>query len=302
MTHSSQPGFKNAKEASTGAKADVPSIGESIAPWHTLTVADAATRLSADLKRGLSDSDAALRRKQYGLNALQESKIRSPFSILADQFKSLIVALLLAATVLAFVVGEHVEGAAVLVVIVLNAAVGFFTEWKAEQALSALQQQAAPSATVLRDGKPHELPSAQLVPGDIVILAAGERVPADGRVLDSVQLQIDEASLTGESHAVEKIEDVVAETNAPLGDRRNMAFLGTIITDGRGRLLITDTGPRTEMGRIGKLIEEAVSRETPLERKLAKLGNALIGVVDFFSCSKSASRSPSPPFRKDCPP
>jgi Ca2+-transporting ATPase len=279
MTHSSKPGFKNAKGDSAGAKTDAPSIGESTPSWHTLPVADAAARLGADLKRGLSESEAATRRKQYGLNALQESKTRSPFSILADQFKSLIVALLLAATVLAFVLGEHVEGAAVLVVIVLNAAVGFFTEWKAEQALNALQQQAAPSATVLRDGQPHELPSAELVPGDIVILAAGERVPADGRLVDSVQLQIDEASLTGESHAVEKIEDVVTETNAPLGDRRNMAFLGTIITDGRGRLLVTETGSRTEMGRIGTLIEEAVSRKTPLERKLAKLGNALIGVV-----------------------
>jgi Ca2+-transporting ATPase len=238
-----------------------------------------ARRLRADPERGLTDAEAARRSSQFGPNVLAEAKGRSALSILAAQFRSLIVALLLAATVVAFALGEHVEAAAILVVIVLNAAVGFLTEWKAEQALTALQRQAAPSAHVLREGQEHQIPAAELVPGDVVILAAGDRVPADGRVVRGVRLQVQEAALTGESHAVTKTADPIPDEGAALGDRRNMAYLGTAVTDGRGRLLVTATGTRTEVGRIGALIEEAGSRETPLERKLRQLGNALIGVV-----------------------
>jgi Ca2+-transporting ATPase len=253
-------------------------IGEPRA-WHTLPAVEVARALRTDPASGLTDAEAARRRQKFGPNALAESKGRSAVSILVDQFKSLIVALLVAATVLAFVMGETLEGIAVLVVIALNAAVGFFTEWKAEQALTALQHQAAPTAHVLRAGEERQIPAAELVPGDVVVLEAGARVPADGRVIESVRLQVQEAALTGESQAVTKTTDSVADEVAPLGDRRDMAYLGTAVTDGRGRLLVTATGMRTEVGRIGTLIEEAVSRETPLERKLATLGNALIFVV-----------------------
>jgi Ca2+-transporting ATPase len=247
--------------------------------WHTMPASEVARDLDVDLQTGLAEAEVRQRRERYGWNALQAAQSRSAWAILADQFKSLIVALLLAATVVAFSLGENVEAIAILVVIILNAAVGFVTEWKAEQALSALERQAAPLAQVIRDAHPHEAPAAELVPGDVVILSAGDRVPADGRIIESVQLQIDEASLTGESQAANKTIDEIPERTAPLGDRRNMAFLGTVVTDGRGKLLVTDTGARTEMGRIGKLIAEAGSRETPLERKLQQLGNALVGVV-----------------------
>ncbi len=247
--------------------------------WHTLPVGEVAASLLADVAQGLTGAEAARRRKQFGPNALAEAKGRAVLSILLDQFKSLIVALLLAATVVAFALGENIEAVAVLVVIALNAAVGFLTEWKAEQALTALQRQAAPSAHVLRDGQEHQIPAAELVPGDVAVLAAGARVPADGRVIQSVQLQVEEAALTGESHAVTKDVDPIPDENAALGDRRNMVYLSTAVTDGRGRFLVTATGMHTEVGRIGTLIEETVSRETPLERKLAQLGNALIGVV-----------------------
>ena len=166
-----------------------------------------------------------------------------------------------------------------IVVIVLNAGIGFFTEWKAEQALSALQKQSVRVAHVIREGAESEIPAAELVPGDLVILAAGARVPADGRIIECVRLQIEEAVLTGESHAVTKMLEVLDDKAAALGDRLNMAFMGTTITDGRGRLLVTATGAQTEVGKIGLLIEEVASRDTPLEQKLARLGRLLIVVV-----------------------
>ena len=260
---------------------DVPaSIAGAPAPvWHLQSAERVAHALATDPASGLAEAEAARRREQYGANTLAAAKGRSLAAILVDQFKSLIVALLVAATVLAFVLGEHIEGVAVLVVIVVNAAVGFLTEWKAEQALSALQRQSVPTAHVVRDGQQHELPAAALVPGDVVLIAAGSRVPADGRVVESVSLQVAEAALTGESLPVSKSVDSVADADVPLGDRRNMGYLGTAVTHGRGRMLVTATGMRTEVGRIGTLLDAAGGGKTPLERKLAQLGHALIGVV-----------------------
>jgi P-type Ca2+ transporter type 2C len=261
----------------TGGPADIARAPNR--PWHTLSAEEVARELQSDPASGLTDVEVARRRGQFGPNALAQAKGRSAFAILAGQFKSLIVALLVVVTVVAFVLGENVEGAAVLIVIVLNAVVGFLTEWKAEQALTALQRQAVATAHVLRDGHEHEVPAAELVPGDVVLIAAGSRVPADGRVVESARLQVAEAALTGESLAVTKTTEPVTDAAAPLGDRVNMAYLGTAVTAGRGRLVVTATGMRTEVGRIGTLIDEASGRDTPLERKLASLGHALIGIV-----------------------
>ena len=274
----------SANSMTKGKPADSPGGQPGIAAeqpraWHTLSVEEVARALQADPTSGLTNAEAARRSKQFGPNALAEAKGRSVLAILVGQFKSLIVALLVAATVVAFALGENIEAVAVLVVIVLNAAVGFLTEWKAEQALTALQRQAVPTAHALREGEEHEIPAAELVPGDVVLVAAGSRVPADGRVVQSMRLQVAEAALTGESLAVTKTVELVPDEAAPLGDRRNMAYLGTAVTDGRGRLLVTATGMRTELGRIGTLIDEAGGRDTPLERKLAQLGHVLIGVV-----------------------
>ena len=188
------------------------------------------------------------------------------------------VALLVAATAIAFAMGEMLEAVAILVVIVLNAGIGFFTEWKAARALSALQKQSVRVAHVIRDGTENEIPAVELVPGDLIVLAAGARVPADGRIVECVRLQIEEAALTGESGAVTKTADPLPDEDAALGDRFNMAFLGTTITDGRGRLLVTDTGT-TEVGKIGILIDDATIRATPLEQKLAQLSRLLIVIV-----------------------
>ena len=259
------------------AKTPTPSVAQQ--SWHVLSFEAVKDSLQTDVARGLTQTEAAGRLAQYGPNALAQAHQRSTLSIFLAQFRSLIVALLVAATVIAFAMGENLEAVAILIVIVLNAAIGFFTEWKAEQALSALQKQSVRLAHVIREGVEGEIPAAELVPGDLIVLAAGARVPADGRIVECVRLQIEEAALTGESHAVTKIADPLPDKDAALGDRLNMAFLGTTITDGRGRLLVTATGVQTEVGKIGVLIDEATTRATPLEQKLARLGRLLIVVV-----------------------
>ena len=249
------------------------------AAWHTLSPAEAVQRQQSDVARGLNGAEAARRLAQYGPNALDQAHQRSAWVILLAQFRSLIVALLVAATAIAFVMGETIEAIAILVVIVINTTIGFFTEWKAEQALSALQKRSVRVAQVIRDGAERELPAGELVPGDLVVLAAGARVPADGRIVESVRLQIEEAALTGESLPVTKTCEPLDDRNAGLGDRLNMAFLSTTIMTGRGRLLVTATGAQTEVGKIGILIDEATTRATPLEQKLTRLGRLLIFVV-----------------------
>ena len=247
--------------------------------WHVLSIEAVADRLKTDVSRGLTGAEAASRLAHYGPNALAQARKRSALAMLIAQFRSLIVALLIAATVIAFALGENIEALAILVVIVLNAGIGFLTEWKAEQALSALQKQAVRVAHVIRDGAASEIPAAELTPGDLVVLAAGARVPADGRIVEDARLQIEEAALTGESLAVTKTSDSLDDKDAPLGDRRNMAFLATAVTDGRGRMLVTATGAQSEVGKIGALIDEAITRDTPLEQKLARLGRLLIVIV-----------------------
>ena len=247
--------------------------------WHVLSFEAVKDRLKTDVSRGLTQSEATQRLAQYGPNTLAQAPERSTLAILLAQFRSLIVALLVAATAIAFAMGDNIEALAILVVIIINAAIGFLTEWKAEQALSALQKQSVRVAHVIREGAEHEIPAADLVPGDLIVLAAGARVPADGRIVESARLQIEEAALTGESHAVTKTSGLLQDKDAPLGDRLNMAFLSTTITDGRGRLLVTATGAQTEVGKIGILIDEAITRASPLEQKLARLGRLLIVVV-----------------------
>jgi P-type Ca2+ transporter type 2C len=247
--------------------------------WHTLTVDATAALVTTDLLTGLSGEEAGRRLREIGPNALAAARQRSLVAMLLAQFRGWLMALLLAATVIAFVMGDTVEGVSILVVILLNATIGFLTEWKARQALTALQQQSVRVARVVRDGHDAEVPAADLVPGDVVVLAAGTRVPADGRLIESVRLQIEESALTGESQAVAKHAAPIADAGAAVGDRLNMAYLGTTITDGRGRLVVTATAARTEVGRIGALIDDATTRATPLERRIGQLGRVLLVLV-----------------------
>jgi Ca2+-transporting ATPase len=254
-------------------------IPDSADAWHTLHADEVAKRLHTEPAHGLSGAEAARRLERHGANALVESHGRSRVSIFLEQFKSLIVGLLLAASSVAVALGESIEAVAILVVIILNAVIGFFTEWKAQEALTALRRQTSAVAQVIRDGQGRQVLAAALVPGDVAVLAAGTRVPADGRVIESVRLRVEEAALTGESQPVAKITHALSDPNAPLGDRRNMVFMGTTVSDGRGRMLVTTTGMRTEVGKIGALIDETGGQDTPLEQKLAQLGRVLVGTV-----------------------
>lgn len=268
--------YRNAGElVETGQKQ--PIVDAEVHPYAASATA-VAQALKLDPSRGLSLVEADERRKRFGVNALQTIRPRAAWRILMQQFASLIIALLAVAALIAWVTGDRVEALAIVVVLVVNALVGFATEWKANRALDALRRQARASARVRRDGQETKVDAADLVPGDVIILNAGDRVPADARLIKSGNLRTDESALTGESVPVEKASTAVA-VDAPLAERTSMLYLGTAIAAGHAIAVVTATGALTELGRIGKLVAEAPDESTPLERRLAQLGHRLVYVV-----------------------
>jgi P-type Ca2+ transporter type 2C len=256
-----------------------PNVGATDDPWHARSTEAAAKDLHVELVRGLSTTDAKARLLRDGSNALAEAQQRSALKIFGHQFKSLIVALLVAAGGVAVVLGDLVEAVAILVVIAINALIGFVTEMKAARALAGLRKQAVTTTRVRRDGEERQLSAEQLVQGDVVLLASGDRVPADGRIIEDAELQVDESALTGESLPVTKTAAPVTDRAATLADRISMVHMGTAVSAGRGAFVVTSTGMRTEMGRIGQLLDETGSRSTPLEAKLAQLSRSLLVLV-----------------------
>ncbi len=247
--------------------------------WHAQNATETARALGANTAAGLTATEATARLAQYGPNALAAAQRRSPFAILLHQFKSLIVLLLIVASTIAFVMSDVTEGIAILVVIILNALIGFGTEWKAARALDSLRNQAVPVATVRRDNVELQIPARDIVPGDFVVLNAGDRVPADARIVESVELQVDESSLTGESLPVGKMTESVADADAALGDRTSMVHMGTTVVAGRGAAVVTTTGAATELGHIGTMLSDVSDRTTPLEKKLAQLNRSILVIV-----------------------
>jgi P-type Ca2+ transporter type 2C len=245
---------------------------------HAAGATAVAEALTVDPSCGLSSAEADERRKRYGVNALQTIRPRSPWRILLEQFASLIVALLAVAAFIAWATGDVIEAVAIIVVLVINALVGFATEWQAGRALDALRRQARTTARVRRNGQQTNVDAANLVPGDVVILNAGDRVPADGRLIRAGSLRAEESALTGESTTVEKSSEP-AEVNASLAERHSMLYLGTTIAAGHGVAVVTATGANTELGRIGKLVADAPNESTPLEARLAQLGHRLVYIV-----------------------
>ena len=243
-------------------------------PWHTQSVEDTLRHCSSS-EAGLAAAEAAERMQTHGPNELKERRGKGPLRMLWEQFTETMVLILIAAGVISAFLGKGTETAAILAIVTLFAVLGFVQEYRAERAMAALQQLAVPAVRVRRDGGVREMPARELVPGDIVLLEAGNAVPADLRLVEAAQLRIQEAALTGESEPIEKTVAVIPEAELPLGDRRNMAYLGTSVTYGRGRAVVVATGMSTELGRIATLIQDVAPERTPLQRRLDQLAMTL---------------------------
>lgn len=244
--------------------------------WHTLTGEEALMQLRSAADRGLSQSEAGTRLREVGLNAIQAARKTPWWSIFLSQFRDFMVLVLIGATIVSFLLGEVGDAVTILAIVLMNAALGFIQEYRAEKSVETLKQLTAPEAHVLRDGAVKTIPAEELVPGDIVELEAGDRIPADCRLLAVWGLKTDEAALTGESQSVRKTLAPVADLEAPVADRRNMVYMGTSVSHGRGQALVVATGMHTEMGTIAHLMREAVEDQTPLQRRLEHLGKILV--------------------------
>lgn len=258
---------------------------------HSKPISDVLKHLKVDPSTGLSSAEVLSRRNQYGENKLREKKKKTTFQRFLEQFKDVMILILIAAAIISFVVvcveknwGELFEPALILLIVILNAVMGVYQEGKAEKALDALKNMSAPHARVIRSGKEEIIAAAELVPGDIIRLEAGDFVPADARLLHSVSLKSEESALTGESVPSEKDAAAEVAEKAPLGDRNNMVFSGCSITYGTATAVVTATGMDTEMGKIANLLDHEEETQTPLQQKLAKLGKYL-GIMALAACA-----------------
>ncbi|MEW5762377.1 MAG: cation-transporting P-type ATPase [Bacillota bacterium] len=247
--------------------------------WHILDIQAVARALDTNIEDGLTPGEAAARHARYGPNLLPQARGETPWLIFLRQFKSVIVLLLAAATAVSMVMGDLLEAVAIAVVIFLNALFGFFIEFRAERAVAALKRVITRTAKVVRGGNLREIPAAEVVPGDLLVLEEGDRVVADARVVDADNLATVEAALTGESQPVAKEARPLTDPRLPLADRINMVYAGTSVARGSGLAVVTATGRATEIGRIAGLLQQTADEETPLEKRLTALGNRLVVVA-----------------------
>ena len=243
--------------------------------WHLHDAHELARQHGVDPAHGLHEEEVSRRAEHHGLNEIQARPGRGPMGMLLDQFKDFMILVLIAAAVVSGVIGDLIDTLAILVIVVLNAVIGFIQAWRADRAMAALQQLAATQATVRRGGQTLVIAASELVPGDIVLLEAGNQVPADLRLIEIAQLKVDESALTGESVTVEKHASTLTGVAHALGDRLNMAFKGTTATHGRGRGLVVATGMTTELGKVAGLLDRDTDRSTPLQLRLAAFGKRL---------------------------
>ena len=243
--------------------------------WYKLTAAQALQEIVSSAEQGLPEAEVTSRLAQYGPNELQEKAQRSRLKILWEQFSGILTILLAIAALISLVLGDWIEAIAIVVIILLNAFLGYTQEYKAEQSMEALKRMSVPVVRVRRGGQLREVSARDLVPGDVVVLETGNIVPADGRVLNSANLRVEEAALTGESEPVDKDAGLVFDSDKALGDRRNMLYSGTIVNYGRGDFLVTSTGMNTELGHIASMIQSVEEDETPLQARLDRLGRVL---------------------------
>lgn len=256
---------------------------------HTQAMEDVAVLLGVQPDVGLSGAIAAQRYRQYGPNRLSETPARSPWSVYLGQFKSVLILILIGAAVLAASIGNVKDAVVILVVVLINATVGFYQEYRAERSLTALKNMLPAKTHVRRDGRKIEIRADELVPGDIVLLEAGDHVPADGRLIIGAALEVDESALTGESHPVSKNTSQLTDPHTAIGDRVNMLYMNTMLTRGRAELLVTATGMHTEMGHLSAELAATKESPTPLQVQLDSLGKrlgmialTLVGLVSFL--------------------
>lgn len=245
------------------------------AAWHALDVEEVSELLSTSRETGLSEAEAEKRLARFGANKLDEAEATSFWTMLWQQFNNFVIYLLFAAALISAYLGEWIEAGAILAIVILNAGFGIIQERRAEQALAALRQLASPDAQVLRGGHRVVVPSHQVVPGDIVFIEAGNFVPADIRLLEAVNLRVEEAALTGESVPVQKNAASLDQEDVPLGDRKNTAFSGTMTSYGRGRGIVVNTGMKTQIGQIASMLQAVQEEPTPLQVRLDELGRYL---------------------------
>ncbi|WP_199770798.1 calcium-translocating P-type ATPase, SERCA-type [Brevibacillus laterosporus] len=249
-------------------------------PWYQVPLAEIPRMIGSDVQNGLTQEEAATRRQKYGKNQLAEAEKIPLYVVFMNQFKDFMVGVLVVATILSFFLGEYLDAIAIIAIIFLNGVLGFIQEAKAERSLNALKDMAAPMARVIRNGNLDMIPATLLVPGDLILLEAGDRVPADMRLINANRLEIEESTLTGESIAVMKTANVIESTGAvPLGDQKNLAFMGTMVAGGTGRGIAIEIGMSTEIGKIAHLINQADKIETPLQIKLEQLGKTLVWIA-----------------------
>ncbi len=251
-----------------------PSPSNTNSPWHTLPVETVYSELKSG-PSGLTSAEAAKRLEEYGPNELLAAHRISAWQLLLEQFKNVLIIILLIATALSAFLGEGVDAIAIAIIVLFAVGLGFVQEYRAERAIEALRQMAAPTAAVFRDGREIEIPAREVVPGDVTLLRAGDKIPADARLVESVNLQIEEAALTGESVPVEKHTAPLSGADLAVGDRKNMVYAGTVATYGRGRAIIVGTGMTTEFGKIAQLLQSVESGKTPLQENLDRLGATL---------------------------
>jgi len=246
--------------------------------WHQKKVENVLEELNSSLK-GISSEEAEKRLLEYGPNELKEKEKRTIFMMFLDQFKDFMILILIAAAVISGTVGDPEDTIAIIVIVLLNAVIGFVQEYRAEKALAALKKMAAHTALVLRSGEHTNIPASALVPGDIVLLEAGKVVPADMRLAEAVQLKAEEAALTGESVPVEKNTKALQDEHLSMGDRKNMAYKGTAVSYGRGAGIVVSTGMNTELGKIATMLQEEEEVKTPLQKRLITFGKNLAFAV-----------------------
>jgi P-type Ca2+ transporter type 2C len=254
-----------------------------MSPEYQVSIPEVLKQLNVSVEEGLSQEEAKRRLQEYGPNELEEKGAKNPWRIVWEQFTATMVVILIIAAVISAFLGDLEDSIAIMAIVVINALIGFQQEYKAERAMAALKKMAVPKVTVRREGHVQDISAKELVPGDIVLLEAGDLIPADCRLVEAVNLRIQEAALTGESEPVDKDAQFITDQNLQIADRVNIAYMGTVVTYGRGQAIVAHTGMRTELGNIAEMLQAAVPELTPLQRRLDQLGKGLaviaIGLV-----------------------